>query len=76
VVLYAVGEWCTQIHLWSIEFAKAMRGMRCVRRVRGYIGGAACAIAASLRGGAQLLLRVAGSGSDGPPPQLVVQVDL
>jgi hypothetical protein len=33
-VLYAVAEWCLQSHLWSADFAKAVRGLRRARRVR------------------------------------------
>jgi hypothetical protein len=68
VVLYAVAEWCMQSHLWSIEFAKAMRGLRRVRRVRRarrFLGGAlwakgyaalarrACSVGASVQRRAQ-----------------------
>jgi hypothetical protein len=34
-VLYAVAQWCGQSFLWSFDYAKAMRGLRRVRRVRG-----------------------------------------
>jgi hypothetical protein len=34
VVLYAVAQWCGQSFLWSVEYAKAMRGLRRIRRAR------------------------------------------